>query len=126
MTGLLLLAGLAAVLLVHEAGHAAAATALRLPWRPVLTRRGPGVVIGRADLVLSRYQVVVTAAGGPAANLAAAFAISAAHLGLSFGFVAFLSILFALLNLLPFPHSDGARMLRPGRALARAREAASQ
>jgi hypothetical protein len=112
-------AGLVAVLCSHEAGHVAAAIVLRLPWKPVITRRGPGIRIGRADLDLSRFQVRLTAAGGPAANLVLAFVC----IRLGLGIMALMSLEFAIVNLLPLPHSDGSRILRPGRALARARAA---
>lgn len=106
-------------LLVHEAGHAVVAIMLRLPWRPVLTRRGPGIAIGRAEIDLARWQVRTTATGGPLFNIVLALVC------IQFGLAALASmnILFAIANLVPLPHSDGARMLRPGRAIARAKAA---
>lgn len=114
-----LVAGLVAVLCIHEAGHAAAAILLRLPWAPVITRRGPGIRIGRADLDLTRWQVRITAVGGPIANIILTYVC--ARLGLAI--IALMSLEFAVVNLLPLPHSDGSRILRPGRALAHAKAA---
>ena len=119
-----LIAALVATACLHEAGHLAIALALRLPCRPILTRYGPGARIGCANLDLTRWQVRLTAAGGPAANLALAFGVCyPLHLGL----MALLNIAFAAINLLPIPRSDGTKILRPGRAIAiaRAREALS-
>jgi hypothetical protein len=90
---------------------------MRLPWRPVLTRLGPGVRIGRDDVPLTRRQVVLTAAGGPLANVL----LCAVAYELGQGFVVLVGLDFILFNILPLPHSDGLRMLRPGRAIARAR-----
>lgn len=107
-TVLALFAALALALVVHEAGHAFAAIALRLPWCPVLTWRGPGISIGSESLRLTRVQVVVTAAAGPLASLALA------TLAFRFGqpFLALVSLDLCVVNLLPMPHSDGTRMLR--------------
>ena len=112
----LLLVLLPLALVIHESGHAMAALALRLPCRAVLTRYGPGVRIGSDSIRLERWQVVVTAAAGPAAN------IGLAALAYRFGLplLVLANIEFAVVNLLPLPHSDGSRMLRPARALARA------
>jgi stage IV sporulation protein FB len=109
-----------ATVVVHEAGHAAAAALLRLPWRPVITWIGPGVAIGRDGLDLTRRQVVITAAAGPLANLA----LAAVAYGFGQPIVVMMGVLFAVTNLAPFPYSDGARMLRPGHAIARAKAAA--
>lgn len=92
---------------VHEVGHAAAASLLRLPWRPTLTWHGPGIRIGSDALRLSRFQVAVTAAAGPVANLALAAIAIRSGLGL----LALANIEFAVVNLLPLPRSDGRRLL---------------
>lgn len=102
-----LLIALGATLVVHELGHAAAAAALRLPWQPVLTRHGPGMKIGSDDFALTRREVTLTSAGGPVANIL--LAAAAIHFGL--GLLALLNLEFAVLNLLPFPRSDGRRIL---------------
>lgn len=117
---LLLIPAFLVTLVGHEAGHAAAAQTLGLPWRPTVSWRGPGVIIGNAAILLAPWQVVVTAAAGPAANLV--LAAIAYRVGMSLFVLT--SLEFAVVNLLPLPHSDAARMLRPGRALARARKAA--
>jgi Zn-dependent protease len=114
-----LVAGLVATVCIHEAGHVAAAILLRLPWRPTVTRHGPGVRIGRADLDLSRWQVRITAAGGPVANILLAAVCIELHLGL----IALLSLVFAATNLIPLPRSDGSRILRAAHELDRARSA---
>lgn len=98
---------LALTLLIHEAGHAAVATLYGLPWRPVLTRHGPGVSIGNDDIRLTRLQVALTSAGGPLANLL--LALIAVKVGQ--GFLAAANIEFAVVNLLPFKRSDGHRIL---------------
>jgi Zn-dependent protease len=119
-TPAVLAAAIGVQLLAHEAGHAAVAAALRLPWRPVLTRHGPAIVVGRDDLALTRRQVVLTNAGGPLANLA----LCAVAYRLGLGLVVLEGLEIAALNLV-LPRSDGARMLRPGRAIARARAEAT-
>lgn len=120
MTAALLIGVLLATVVVHEAGHAAVAALLRLPWRPTLTWHGPGIVIGRDDLELTRRQVALTAAGGPLANLA--LCVIAHTIGQPV--VVGIGLLFAGMNLAPLPLSDGSRMLWPGHAIARARAAA--
>lgn len=117
---LLLIPAVLVALVVHEAGHAAAAQTLRLPWRPTLTWHGPGVTIGNAATRLAPWQLVVTSAAGPAANLLLAAIAYQAGMPL----LVLTSLEFAVVNLLPLPHSDGARMLRPRRTLTRARKAA--
>lgn len=121
MTGALLIGAIIATVLVHEAGHAATAALLRLPWRPALVRCRPAVVIGRDDLDLTRRQVVLTAAGGPLANIV----LAAVGYSLGQGLIVALGVVFALANLLPLPLSDGSRMVRPGRAIAHAKAAAA-
>jgi len=101
----------------HEAGHAAVSLALHLPTRLVLTRHGPGVRVGSDSVRLARWQVVVTAGAGPAANVA----LAAAAFRLGVPFLVLMNLECAVLNLLPFRSSDGSRMLQPGRALALAR-----
>lgn len=102
-----LLLALLVTVIVHEFGHAVVAAMLRLPWAPVVTRHGLGMRIGSDDIALTHSEVALTSAGGPLANLmlyAAAF-----HFGL--GLLALLNLLFAVMNLLPFPRSDGHRIL---------------
>ena len=101
------LIALLVTLAVHEAGHAAAATAFRLPWKPVLTRHGPGVMIGNDDIRLTRFQVAVTSAAGPLANLVLAY--MAVKTGMAV--LALLNIEFAYFNLIPFKRSDGHRIV---------------
>jgi hypothetical protein len=114
-----ILAILAVNLLVHEAGHALAAIALRIPWCVTLERLGPGIRVGWDDHPLTRRQVVLTAVGGPLANIALA---AVAYL-LGQPFAVLVSVEFAVGNLV-LPHSDGSRIFRPGRAIARAAVAA--
>lgn len=66
---LTMLASILAALVAHEAGHAAAAQALGLRWRPVVTKRGPGIRIGADHIRLTRTQIAITAAAGPTASL---------------------------------------------------------
>jgi hypothetical protein len=101
-----LLVGTVGLVLVHEAGHAGAAQALRLPWRPTLSRRGPGVRIGSESFRLTRGQVIPTAAAGPLVSLAFGIAIWQSH-----PLLALASFEMTLLNLV-LPHSDGATIVR--------------
>jgi hypothetical protein len=109
----------AVTLVVHEIGHVLAAVALRLHWRPILTWHGPAVVIGRDDLLLTRRQLVLTSAGGPLANIA----LCAVAYLLGQGLVVAVGLEILFWNLLPWPRSDGLKMLWPGRAIAKALEA---
>lgn len=103
MTTVTLLAPLAALAVVHELGHAAAAQLLGLPWRPVVSKRGPGIRVGRDDLRLTRAQRGITAAAGPGASLLLAACLWAIGQHLC----ALASIEIAVVNLVPFRHSDG-------------------
>lgn len=94
-------------LVVHECGHAVVASVLRLPWTPVLTRHGPGMRIGSDAITLTRRQVAMTCAGGPAANVL--LAVLAIRFG--FGLLALVNLEFAVANLIPFRRSDGHRIL---------------
>lgn len=93
---------------VHELGHAAAAIALGLPVRPVVTRHGPGMAVGSDAIRLTHAQISLTCAAGPAANLAAA---AVCH-ELGIGLLVLTNVVFAIANLVPLPHSDGLRILR--------------
>lgn len=95
---------------VHEFGHAAAAEALGLPWRPTLTWHGPGIVIGNDDIELRPWQIRVTCAAGPLANALVAVAAFELGAGLLFLMCAEMTVI----NLLPFPRSDGRRILKAG------------
>lgn len=108
-----LAAGLVFTLLIHELGHATAAAAFGLAWKPVITRHGPGMEIGSDHIRLSRAQVSFTAAAGPAANIV--FALIAIRAGVPM--LALLNVEFALFNLLPFRRSDGRRILKGREAL---------
>lgn len=108
---LVLVLTIAVTLVAHETGHALAAQLYGLPWKPTLTRHGPGVVIGSETIRLSPAQVRVTAAAGPAANLL----LVAVGLRLGVPFMVLASLEFAVMNLLPFRRSDGARILYAGR-----------
>lgn len=103
---LLMLASILAALAAHEAGHAIAAQAFRLPWKPVLTRHGPGISIGNDQLRLTRAQIAVTAAAGPAMSLMFAAAIWKLS-----PFAALASLELGVFNLL-LPRSDGALLFR--------------
>lgn len=107
---ILLLGCIIVALIVHEIGHALMALALGLDCHLVAKRWRLGILFG--DSTLRRWQVVVVAAAGPLANVV--FAAIAYELGMS---MLVLGNLVAVLNLVPFPHSDGAKMLRPGRAI---------
>lgn len=113
MIWLALILAVIVTLAAHEAGHALAAQAWRLPWRPTLTWHGPGIRIGSDDIKLTRSQIATTCAAGPAANLlVAVVAVFVLHMPL----VALLNIEFAVVNLLPFPRSDGRNILGAVRA----------
>jgi Zn-dependent protease len=112
--------GVIAAHAVHEAGHVIAARLCGLPSRITLTWMGPAAVIGHADIDLTRWQVRMTAIAGPAANLLFAFVVC---VPLGLGIAAALSLVYAVFNLLPIPKSDGTKILLPGRAIRRAREA---
>ena len=98
--------GLVAVVAVHEFGHAFAAQTLRLPWTPVLSRRGPGIRVGSESFRLTTRQMVATAIAGPLASL-----VFAAVLWPTDRFLALCSIEIAVWNLV-LPRSDGAAVLR--------------
>jgi Zn-dependent protease len=104
---ILLIALIAAVMAIHELGHALVGSMLGQPWKPVVSRRGVALKIGPDGWVPTRRELVLIAAGGPAANAL----VAAASIGLGFGAFAFLN-LFALLNLLPIRHFDGYLILR--------------
>jgi len=108
---MLLFATIAATIItvaVHELGHAAAASMLRLPWTPILSRRGGiALKIGADGSTLTRRELALVAAGGPAANLL----LAAAAFQIGIGLLVLLN-LFALLNLLPFRRFDGGLILR--------------
>jgi hypothetical protein len=106
MAALILLGAITAALLIHELGHAVAAEALGLRWRPVLTWHGPGIRIGSDELRLTRHQVVTTALAGPLASLA--FAVAAFHVQ---PMLCLASLELGLFNLI-LPRSDGAAVLR--------------
>ena len=97
---------LAVTVLAHEAGHATVAQALGLPWKPTLTRHGPGVRIGSDRIVLTRPEIVATALGGPAANLL----LVLVGYELGWPLLMLFGLDFALFNLLPFKRSDGSRI----------------
>lgn len=102
---LLFLASALAALLAHELGHATAAQTLNLPWKLIVTRHGPGIRVGADTIRLTRQQIIVTAASGPAASLAFAVAIWAAS-----PLAAIISLELAFWNLI-LPRSDGALIL---------------
>lgn len=96
--------------LVHEAGHWAAARALGLNTRWVIGRKGFGVMYwvgdGETHRVIPRHRIAVSLAG-PGANLLLAFLYAPALLP---------NILLGLANLIPFlPGSDGSRILKAAR-----------
>lgn len=107
MIAALALAVVAVVLVVHEAGHAAAAIVLGIPARPIVTRHGVGMAIGSDDRRLTRSEICITASAGPIANVAFAAVAAAAGVGL----LVLPSILFGLFCLIPVPRSDGHRLL---------------
>lgn len=107
-------AAVALTLLVHELGHAAiAAFVFRLPVAPVFglahLRRGGlvGFRIGSNDRRLTRIQIVCTAIAGPAANVA----LVAGAYWAGYGILVPMGLVFAAVNLIPFKHSDGDRIL---------------
>jgi len=101
------LMALLVALLVHEAGHAGAALALHLPVRPTLTRHGPAMIIGSEAIRLTRLQIAITAAAGPAANFVfAAIAYAAGR-----GVFCAVSIEIGGFNLIPIANSDGHRII---------------
>lgn len=98
---------LLASVVVHEAGHALAAIALRLPCHAVASRTPRlrvGIVFG--DSSLTRRQEIVVALAGPAANVV--FGAISYWLGVP---ELVLANIVGVANLLPFPRSDGALIL---------------
>jgi Zn-dependent protease len=108
------LVALALVIVCHEAGHAAAAQAAGLDWKPIARlpwRIGIGVVIPEGGLH-PRDELRIALAG-PAASIMLAIVTFGAWrwLGVYSGLV-------AAANLLPFPGSDGMRAAHAVRLLA--------
>lgn len=104
---ILVIAAVVGVVVAHEAGHAAAAQMLGLPWKPVLGRWGrPGIRIGSDDRRLTRRERAITAAAGPVVSIALGVALWTVN-----PFVAVVSLDLAFWNLI-LPSSDGAAVLR--------------
>lgn len=97
---------LLAAVMVHELGHLAAAVAFRWQIKGVrLDRRGFGVhVVGR----YRRHENVIVALAGIAANCLMGYALGMRHAPILGWLVASVG----LIQLLPFPHSDGWRAFR--------------
>jgi Zn-dependent protease len=108
------LVALALVIVCHEAGHAAAAQAAGLEWRPIARlpwRIGIGVVIPEGGLH-PRDELRIALAGPAASIMLAIVTVGAWRwLGVYSGLV-------AVANLLPFPGSDGMRAAHAVRLLA--------
>jgi stage IV sporulation protein FB len=98
----------------HEAGHAAAAQAVGLQWRPFV--RLPwkiGVaVVAPGSGIRPRDDLLIALAGPGASALLAALTFQVSP------WLSLLSGLVAVLNLLPLPGSDGLRAIAAARRLA--------
>ncbi len=99
-----MIGALLAAILIHETGHALAASALGYSWRPTIVR-WHGLPVGPAIQMVqpTRWDSAVIALAGPAANLVTG--VAAWYLGgVSFGF---LSVLLGLVSLVPLHGLDG-------------------
>ena len=114
MTQIAAIAVIIIAIVSHEAGHAAAAQAVGLQWRPFV--RLPwkiGVVVVAPDPGIRARDDLFIALSGPAASAmlaALTFEISPT--------LSLLSACLAVLNLLPFPGTDGWRAIGAARRLA--------
>src|SRR5271165_5867522 len=106
--GLPLAALVVASLLVHEAGHMAAAIALHVPVREFGLRLG-GAYIQRASAGNRRDEILISAAG-PFTNLCLTLPLwFVPQIGTQ---LALCNLILGVANLLPLPSSDGLRILR--------------
>jgi Zn-dependent protease len=97
----------------HEAGHAAAAQAVGLEWRPFarLPWKIGVAVVAPATGIRPRDDLFIALAGPSASALLAALTFQVAP------WLSLFSALVAVLNLVPLPGSDGMRALRAARRL---------
>jgi Zn-dependent protease len=116
--GLAVGAALAASLLLHEVGHMLAAIMLRVPVREFGMCLG-GAYNRRAYAGRRRDEVLISAAG-PLMNLL--LVLPLLYLPVVGTTLAFCNLWLCVVNLLPLPSSDGARILRTIRASKRAGE----
>jgi Zn-dependent protease len=101
-------ASLLASLLLHEAGHMLTATLLGVPVREFGLKLS-GAYIRRASATRRRHEIMI-AASGPLMNLLIVIPLAfVPRLGLQ---LATCNLLLGVINLLPFPSSDGLRILR--------------
>jgi Zn-dependent protease len=95
-------------LLLHEAGHMYAATSLGVPVREFGIRFG-GTYVKRARSDRRRDEILI-AASGPLVNLLLVIpSLFVPRIGAE---LATCNLAIGVMNLLPFPHSDGLRILR--------------
>ena len=95
-------------LLLHEEGHMLAATALGVPVREFGLCMG-GAYIRRAPARCRRDEVLISAAG-PLLNLC--LVLPLVFLPRIGGQIALCNLVLGIVNLIPFPSSDGLRILR--------------
>jgi Zn-dependent protease len=110
------IAAIVLAIVSHEAGHAAAAQAVGLQWRPFarLPWKIGVVVLAPEPGIRPRDDLLIALAGPAASAMLAALAFQVSpHLSL-------LSGMLAVLNLLPFPGTDGWRAIGAARRLAAA------
>ena len=99
---------LLASLLLHEAGHIFTATLLRVPVSEVGVKLA-GLYIKRSRALRHRDEILI-AASGPLVNLLVVIPlIFVPHLGPQ---LAMCNLVLGVTNLLPFPSSDGLRIVR--------------
>jgi stage IV sporulation protein FB len=108
------LAAIVIAIICHEAGHAAAAQAVGLEWRPFarLPWKIGVAVVAPGPGIRPRDDLVIALAGPAASALLAAFTFQVAP------WLSLLSAMLAVLNLLPFPGTDGRRAIGAARRLA--------
>jgi stage IV sporulation protein FB len=108
------IAAILIAVVVHEAGHAAAAQAVGLEWRPFarLPWKLGIAVLAPEPGIRPRDDLLIALAGPAASALLAALTFQVAP------WLSLLSGLLAVLNLVPLPGSDGRRAIGAARQLA--------
>lgn len=92
-------------LVVHEAGHYAAARLLGYPARLIFCRKGPGIEWGTNERISPPGDRFAVAAAGPGVSMLAGGLMMVA--GVEWGSIVGIV---GLMQLLPLPHSDGMVM----------------
>jgi Zn-dependent protease len=108
------IAAIVIAIVCHEAGHAAAARAVGLAWRPFarLPWKIGVAVVAPEPGIRPRDDLLIALAGPASSALLAALTFQIAP------WLSLLSALLAVLNLMPLPGSDGMRAIGAARRLA--------